>query len=131
MFVDASALTAILADEADGPELLARLDKSRSRVTSPLAIWETTIAIARILALSVQEAATAVEQFLKLAGIDVIAVDPAVRHIAIDAFDRYGKSRHPAELNFGDCFAYACARHAGVPLLYKGDDFPQTDIETA
>lgn len=58
-------------------------------------------------------------------------MDPAVRHIAIDAFDRYGKSRHPAALNFGDCFAYACARHAGVPLLYKGDDFPQTDIETA
>jgi len=58
-------------------------------------------------------------------------VDPAMRHIAINAFDRYGKSRHPAALNFGDCFAYACARHAGVPLLYKGDDFPQTDIETA
>lgn len=131
MFVDASALTAILSNEADGPELLARLEKGRSRITSALAIWETTIAVARILGLSIDEAATAVEQFLELASIHVVAVDPAVRHVAIDAFNRYGKSRHPAALNFGDCFAYACARHARVPLLYKGDDFPQTDIETA
>jgi len=51
--------------------------------------------------------------------------------MAIDAFERFGKGRHPAALNFGDCFAYACARRFGVPLLYKGDDFPQTDIEPA
>lgn len=131
MFVDASALTAILGNEGDGPELLARMEKGRSRITSPLAVWETTLAVARILVLSIEEAATAVEQFLDLAGIDVVAVDPAVRHGAIDAFNRFGKSRHPAGLNFGDCFAYACARHAHLPLLYKGDDFPQTDIETA
>jgi ribonuclease VapC len=131
MFVDASALTVILANESDGPELLARLENGRSRMTSALAVWETTIAVARILGLTISETATAVEEFLELAGIDVVAVDPAVRHFAIDAFDRYGKSRHPAALNFGDCFAYACARHARLPLLYKGDDFPQTDIETA
>jgi len=131
MFIDASALTAILADEADGPELLARLEKGRTRITSPLAVWESTIAVARILGLSIQESAEAVEQFLSLAEIEVAAVDPAVRHLAITAYDRYGKSRHPAALNFGDCFAYAGARHARVPLLYKGDDFPLTDIETA
>jgi len=96
-----------------------------------LAVWETTIAVSRILGMPVQDAAVAVEEFLKLANIDVVAVDSAVRHVAIDAFDRYGKSRHPAALNFGDCFAYACARSAGLPLLYNGDDFPKTDIETA
>jgi ribonuclease VapC len=53
------------------------------------------------------------------------------RTTALDAFERFGKGRHPAALNLGDCFAYACARLAGAPLLYKGDDFPQTDIETA
>ncbi|MBV1686428.1 type II toxin-antitoxin system VapC family toxin [Novosphingobium sp. G106] len=131
MFIDASALTAILADEKDGPELLARMDKSRIRITSPLATWETTVAVARILGLSIKDAEQAVEEFLALAAIRVVAVDPSVRALAIEAFDRYGKSRHPAALNFGDCFAYACARHAGLPLLYKGDDFPQTDIETA
>ena len=58
-------------------------------------------------------------------------VPAEVRRLALEAFDRFGKGRHPAALNFGDCFAYACARLAGAPLLYKGDDFPQTDIETA
>jgi ribonuclease VapC len=131
MFVDASALTAILADEGDAPELLARLQKARVRITSPLAVWETVLAISRILDLEVGHAHEAVEEFLVLSEIQVIAVPPEARNHAIDAYDRYGKSRHPASLNFGDCFAYACARIAGVPLLYKGDDFPQTDIETA
>ena len=89
------------------------------------------VAVARILGLGIGDASEAVEGFLTLAEIDVLPVAPDVRQLAINAYDRYGKSRHPAALNFGDCFAYACARHARVPLLYKGDDFPQTDIETA
>ncbi|AOH85625.1 twitching motility protein PilT [Sphingomonas panacis] len=131
MFVDASAITAILCDENDGNELLARLQKSQERLTSPLAIWETVVAVARNLGLGVRDAHDAVEQFLRLADIVVVAVSPETRGMAIDAYDRFGKSRHPANLNFGDCFAYACARQARVPLLYKGDDFPHTDIETA
>jgi ribonuclease VapC len=131
MFIDASALTAILTDEHDGPELLARMDRSHKRLTSPLAVWETTLAVARVLGLPIKDAALSVEQFLSIAEIRVVAVDAEVRHAAIAAYDRFGKSRHPAALNFGDCFAYACARHAGLPLLYKGDDFPLTDIETA
>lgn len=131
MFVDASALTAILADEGDAPELLARLQKARIRITSPLAVWETVLAVSRNLDLEVGHAHEAVEEFLVLSEIQVTAVPPEARNHAIDAYNRYGKSRHSASLNFGDCFAYACARIAGVPLLYKGDDFPQTDIETA
>lgn len=131
MFVDASALTAMLTDENDARALLSRLQKHPQRTTSPLAVWETVIAVARLLGLPVREAATAVEDYLKLTGIAVIAVAAETRLLAIDAYDRYGKSRHPAALNFGDCFAYACARHDHVPLLYKGDDFPQTDIEPA
>jgi len=131
MFVDASALTAILTDESDARELLARLQNARDRITSPLALWETTIAVARILGLPVGEARSAVEEFLALAEITIVAVAPDTHRLAIEAYDRFGKSRHPAALNFGDCFAYACARHARMPLLYKGDDFPQTDIETA
>lgn len=131
MFVDASALTAMLTDERDARTLLSRLQNYPKRTTSPLAVWETVIAVARILGLSVGAAGAAVEDYLKLMGITVVAVSPETRLIALDAYDRYGKSRHPAALNFGDCFAYACARHEGVPLLYKGDDFPQTDIEAA
>ena len=131
MFVDASALTAMLTDESDARELIARLQNYSKRITSPLAVWETVIAVARLLGLSVREAESAVEEYLALMGIAVIAVAAETRALAIDAYDRYGKSRHPAALNFGDCFAYACARHDRVPLLYKGDDFPQTDIEPA
>lgn len=131
MFIDASALTAILTSEQDARELLARMQNSSERLTSPLAIWETTIAVARRLGLEVKDAQLAVEDFLKLAKIDVRAVPPEARDLAIDAYARFGKGRHPAALNFGDCFAYACARAANAPLLYKGDDFPQTDIETA
>ncbi|MCJ2180181.1 type II toxin-antitoxin system VapC family toxin [Novosphingobium album (ex Hu et al. 2023)] len=131
MFVDASAITAILAGESDAADLLRRLQNARIRITSPLAIWESALAVRRILDLEVAVAHKAVEEFLQLAGIEVTAVPARAHKQAIDAYDRYGKSRHPAALNFGDCFAYACARIAGVPLLFKGDDFPQTDIEAA
>lgn len=131
MFIDASALTAILTSEQDARELLARMQNSNERLTSPLAIWETTIAVARQLGLEIADAQLAVEDFLKLVNVEVRAVPAEARVLAIDAYARYGKGRHPAALNFGDCFAYACARAAKAPLLYKGDDFPQTDIETA
>lgn len=131
MFVDASALTAMLVDERDARELLARVQNYAVRTTSPLAVWETVLAVARILGVDIGAANAAVEEFLLLTGINVEPVPAETRGMAIDAFDRFGKGRHPAALNFGDCFAYACARQAGVPLLYKGDDFPRTDIEPA
>ncbi len=56
---------------------------------------------------------------------------PEIGRAAMDAFDRYGRGRHPARLNIGDCFAYACARTLAVPLLFKGADFSQTDIVVA
>lgn len=63
--------------------------------------------------------------------IAVVTVPAETARLALDAFDRFGKGRHPASLNFGDCFTYACARHLGQPLMFKGGDFPQTDIEAA
>jgi len=109
---------------------LARL-QTGTRLTSPLAVWETAVAVARVLGLSVSAAAAAVEDYLALIEIVVVAVPPETALITLDAFDRFGKGRHPASLNFGDCFAYACARHLGQPLMFKGSDFPQTDIEAA
>lgn len=128
MFVDASALTAILTDEADARPLAGRLKRAKRRMTSPLAVWETTLAVARRLALPVEDARVEVRTYLSLAGIVVMPVPPEVGEGALDAFERYGKGRHPASLNFGDCFAYACARHYGAELLFKGDDFSRTDI---
>lgn len=131
MFIDASALTALLTDEGDARELLARMQRTRTRLTSPMAMWEAAVAVARVLDLSVKETASALEAYFEQMGIEVVAVPPSTAGIAIDAYDRYGKGRHPARLNFGDCFAYACARHFGVPLMFKGGDFPLTDIEAA
>ncbi|MDF2117987.1 type II toxin-antitoxin system VapC family toxin [Roseiarcaceae bacterium H3SJ34-1] len=131
MFIDASALTALLTSEDDARELLARLQQDPRRLTSALAVWEAAIAVARMLDLPITEAADAVESYLALMEIETIAVPPETGRIALEAFDRYGKGRHPARLNFGDCFAYACARHFGEPLMFKGADFPQTDIEAA
>lgn len=131
MFIDASALTALLTNEDDARELLARMQQTRTRMTSPLAVWETAISVARILDLQIRVAAKAVNEYLALMEIELVAVPPETADIALAAFDRYGKGRHPARLNFGDCFSYACARHFGQPLMFKGADFPQTDIEAA
>ncbi|MCJ2026642.1 type II toxin-antitoxin system VapC family toxin [Methylobacterium sp. J-067] len=131
MFVDASALTAILTDEEDARRLAAGLMRAERRITSPLAVWEATIAVARRLGLPLGEVREAIAEYLALAGIVVMAVPPEVGDGALDAFERYGKGRHRASLNFGDCFAYACAHHYGATLLFKGNDFPHTDIEPA
>lgn len=131
MFADASALTAILLKEPDEASLVARMQAHALRVTSPLAVWETVMAVSRGLGLSIAMAEVAVEDFLKVTQIEVRPVLAEVRHLAVEAQARFGKGRHPAALNFGDCFAYACARHARVPMLYKGDDFSLTDIEAA
>ncbi|MEQ1937832.1 type II toxin-antitoxin system VapC family toxin [Mesorhizobium sp. CN5-321] len=129
MFVDASALTAMIAGESDASELVARLDQAQTLLTSPIAVWEATVALARLSGKSITDVREDVERFLELAEIRTLPVPPEIAAIALDAFDRFGKGRHPAKLNMGDCFAYACARHFGEPLLYKGADFPLTDIE--
>lgn len=131
MFIDASALTALLTDEDDARELLARLQRAKRRLTSPLAVWEAVVAVARVLDLAVDDAAETLETYLALMEIEVVAVPPRTAAIALDAHRRYGKGRHAARLNFGDCFAYACARIYGQPLMFKGADFSQTDIEAA
>lgn len=99
-----------------------------------MAVWETVVAVARRRRrrrLEIEEAEAVVEDFMKLVEIEVHAIPAEARRDAVMAFARFGNGRHPAALNSGDCFAYACARHARVPMLYKGDDFALTDIEPA
>lgn len=131
MFIDASALTALMTVEDGSMHLFDRVERAKTRITSPLAIWETAVAISRRTGLEVEQAGHEVDAYLTLAKIDSMALPTEVAALALEAFDRYGKGRHPARLNMGDCFAYACARHFGQPLLYKGDDFALTDIEAA
>lgn len=69
--------------------------------------------------------------FLDRADIERVPVDTGQADIAVDAFRRFGRGRHAAALNIGDCFAYALAKATGEPLLFKGNDFSQTDITSA
>jgi ribonuclease VapC len=131
MFVDASALVAMLTNEDDARSLAARIQTSQSRITSPAAVWETVINCARILGISIPEMEIEVQTFLAELKIQNMPITPEAALLAIAAFQQYGKGRHPAQLNFGDCMAYACARHYGLPLLFKGGDFALTDIEAA
>jgi ribonuclease VapC len=132
MFIAASALVAMMTDETEARALASRMATTTKRLTSPIAVFETAAAVARVLALPLKDAARAVEQFLDLMNIQVLALPPQASAIALDAFERYGRGRgHPAQLNLGDCFAYACARYYRQPLLFKGNDFLQTDIEAA
>ncbi|WP_165184954.1 type II toxin-antitoxin system VapC family toxin [Caulobacter soli] len=131
MFVDASAFCAILLGESDRNSFEERLAAVDGATTSAVAIWETVRSLARGKGLSMADARVEVEAYLSLAEIRVIAIGEPEAGMAIDAFARFGKGAHPARLNMGDCFAYACAKTNGVPLLYKGDDFVLTDIEPA
>lgn len=131
MMIDASAIVAVLNGEPDAAALAAAIDGARAPFTSPIAIYEATVALMRENKLGGEEAAAIVRALVEEASISVVAIDDAVAASAIRAFDRFGKGRHPAQLNTGDCFAYACARAHEAPLLFKGEDFPRTDIVNA
>jgi ribonuclease VapC len=131
MFIDASALVAIIDQETDWKDLMARLEQTDTRLTSPLAIWEAANAMERLRAWGFDDAERAVNSFLDAMEIATIDVTAQIGQEALRAARLYGKGRHPARLNFGDCFAYACAKILGVPLLCKGNDFAQTDIKLA
>ncbi|KNY15787.1 twitching motility protein PilT [Shinella sp. SUS2] len=131
MFLDASAIVAMMTNESDAESLSARLAAARSPTTSAMALWEASVAYSRIFRLEPNTALREVEAYIRLFDVQIIAIEPAIAAAAVDAYHRFGKGRHPAGLNFGDCFAYACARQLGMPLLHKDDDLPQTDIETA
>lgn len=128
MFVDASAAIAIIAGEADGIALAERLDRADAVFISPISYWETVLGLARAKAVDVTVAREIVDAFVDETRAVVLDVTQEIGGLAVEASGRFGKGRHAAALNMGDCFAYACARSIGVPLLFKGNDFSQTDI---
>jgi ribonuclease VapC len=131
MFLDASAIIAIIAGESDAARLAARLGQAASVVTSPIAVYEAVLGLARVGNLSIADATLLLDRFLAEVDATVMPIDAGCGRAALSAFDRFGKGRHPAALNLGDCFAYACAAAGDMPVLCKGDDFPRTDIELA
>ena len=128
MLVDASAIVAALLREPEADALLERLDSSDRRATHALSLFEAATAVARRKECSIADAYTEVSSFAAAAGLEVIALQTPEAIAALEAHARYGKGRHPAKLNMGDCFSYAVAKLRGMPLLYKGGDFSQTDL---
>ncbi len=131
MFLDASAIIAIIARESDAAALAGRLRQASEVHTSPIAIYEAVLGLARVGNMSIQDAQIVLTRFLEELQAQIMSIGAEVGRSAIAAFNRFGKGRHPAGLNMGDCFAYACANELDVPLLFKGNDFPQTDIAVA
>jgi ribonuclease VapC len=132
MFVDASAILAILTREPDADALADLLEMARAPVTSPIAIFEATAGLCRKRHAGVEDAEADVRAFLEAAHIRVVAITDKQTETALGAFPRYGKGRgHPAQLNLGDCFAYAVAKNYRTSLLCKGEDFDQADIRSA
>ena len=132
MFVDASALVAILTREPEADRLADLLEQAGAPITSPIAIFEAVLAICRKRHASVEEAEADVREFLRLAGVRTVPISEDEATTALGAFSRYGKGRgHPAQLNLGDCFAYAVTRNHRTTLLFTGDDFGRTDIQSA
>ncbi len=132
MFVDASAIVAILTREPEADSLADLLEAAPSPITSPIAVFEAALGICRKRHASIEEAEDDVREFLELARIQLIPITAKEADTALAAFSRYGKGRgHPAQLNLGDCFAYAVAKNHRTSLLFKGEDFNKTDIRSA
>ncbi len=131
LFVDASALISILTAENDAIELADCLERDPDRLYSPISAWETVAGLCHAYRFSVPQARQRVGLFVSELDFRLVPIGDPEYLIALDAYTRFGKGRHPAKLNMGDCYAYACARANHATLLFKGDDFSKTDIEPA
>ena len=133
VFVDASAVVAIIANEPDCVELRERLKRYKQRRFSSLVVYESVLALQRLSGANHEAMLELVKGFQHSYAFirEPVAIDWRVAELAIEAFQTYGKGRSKAKLNFGDCFSYACAKSIKAKLLFKGNDFGQTDIEIA
>jgi len=125
MVVDTSALLAVLQDEPERRSFNEAIEAADSAALSVASFVEASIVIE---ARHGADGLRALDRFIERAGIVVAAVDIEQGKLARDAFSRFGKGRHAAALNFGDCFSYALATVLGEPLLFKGEDFARTDV---
>jgi len=125
MVIDTSALAAIFFREPERQKFLAAIISAPTRIVSAATVLETGIVVESRLG---NDAGRELDLFLIRGNFQIVPVDAEQAELARSAWRRYGKGRHPAALNSGDCFAYALAKWSGEPLLAKGTDFAATDI---
>lgn len=139
MYLDASAIVAILGREGDADELIGRIEAATTPLlVSPTGLFEAVLGLAAKKARAaghtpdaamITRAEAAIRQFVLDVGAREIDITPEIGRQAMAVARRYSRAvGSPADLNFGDCFGYACARAHDVPLLYKGNDFARTDL---
>jgi ribonuclease VapC len=128
MVIDTSALMAILKAEPEAASLLARLSHPEPKNLSTATLLETRIVLERQVG---QAGHDALDLLLAKAAITAIPLDETHLTWALEGWRRFGKGRHPAALNFGDCFSYGLAKALEAPLLFKGADFAATDVTSA
>jgi ribonuclease VapC len=129
MAIDSSAVVAILFDEPDAKAFLSRIADAEVCRLSAASLVEVGIVLRRDRSADRRDAFS---EMLRLFAIRIEPVTEAHAWLALDAYGRFGKGTgHPAGLNYGDCFSYALAAQTGEPLLFKGNDFTQTDVTAA
>jgi ribonuclease VapC len=129
LFLDASAMVAMMTGEPGSPALEERFGAANEILCSAIALWETERPVARKRTVPIPLASSEIESFVADFAIRLVPIAAAESRVAVEAYHRYGKGTgHPAKLNMGDCFAYACAKTNAATLLYKGDDFLHTDL---
>ncbi len=128
MTLDTSAVLAILQDEVERIEFVSLIEKDPRRIISAVSVLEAAMVLEGRLG---DDAGSDLDLFLQRSAIETVAFDGEQLMVARTAFRRFGKGRHPAGLNFGDCASYALARWSGEPLLFKGTDFTATDVAPA
>ena len=126
--VDTSAIIAVLYREPGLDRFVRAIAEAESCFLSAVGYFEAAMVL---IGRSAPEAAMALDSFVERSAIELVPFDDEQAKQARDAFIRFGKGRHPAALNFGDCVSYALAQARGLPLLYKGDDFAKTDVISA
>jgi ribonuclease VapC len=133
VFVDTSAIVAMIASEPDADTFSSKLETTTaSKITGAHVLLEATMRLSSLLGLSPATADEIVTHLLREAQVDIVPISEDIAHLAVAAFERYGKGRgHPAKLNFGDCLSYACAASRGATILFKGNDFAHTDARQA
>lgn len=125
MVIDTSAVLAILLGEPDGDAYQGIIVGTPIRKISVASVMEASFVL---LSRHGDQGVSLLDDWLKTGSVEIVAADIDQMNLARDAWRRYGKGRHPAGLNFGDCFSYALAKHIGERLLYKGNDFAQTEL---
>jgi len=128
MVIDSSAVLAILQNEPERHSFNEAIASANQRSLSAASLVELSIVIGARYGADGQ---ADLDLFLNIAEIEIVSVNRGQAELARVAFAQFGKGRHRAGLNFGDCFSYALAKWFGQPLLFKGDDFLHTDLAAA